>query len=199
MSREFKIFKMSLPEWLEEFYSENYLKKYLTQDERMELAIELSKKNIEYGTGGPFGAAIFDRKTHELISVGVNQVVPENISIAHAEIMAILMAERQLKNYDLGSVREVELVTSSQPCIQCYGALIWAGIHKVVIGAGGERVKKITGFDEGPLPENWREELEIRGIEVVTEVLSERAEKILEQYACSGIIYNSSVQINQKK
>ncbi|MGL5099002.1 MAG: nucleoside deaminase [Fusobacteriaceae bacterium] len=199
MSKEFKIFKLSLPKWLEEFYRDSYLKKYETQDERMELVIELSKKNIEFETGGPFGAAIFDKKSHELIAVGVNQVVIENISIAHAEIMAIIMAERKFNTYDLGSVREVELVTSSQPCIQCYGALIWAGINKVVIGASGETVKRITGFDEGPLPENWRKELEMRGIEVVTDILSDRAEKILEQYSKTGIIYNSEIQINQKK
>ena len=199
MFGKFKEFKLSLPKWLERFYRDCYLKKFETQEERMELVIELSKENIENGTGGPFGAAIFDRKTHELIAVGVNQVVSENISIAHAEIMAIIMAERQLKNYDLGSIKEVELVTSSQPCIQCYGALIWAGIHKLVIGAEGESVKNITGFDEGPLPENWKEELELRGIEVITDVLSDRAKKVLEQYSCSGIIYNSSVQLNQKK
>ncbi|MGL4403635.1 MAG: hypothetical protein ACRCTS_08000 [Fusobacteriaceae bacterium] len=60
--------------------------------------------------------------------------------------LAIIMAERKFKSYDLGSVREVELVTSSQPCIQCYGALIWAGINKVVIGARGETVKKLQAL-----------------------------------------------------
>lgn len=199
MSKKFREFKISIPKWLENFYRINYLRRYETEEERMHLAIELSAKNIRYKTGGPFGAAIFDIKTHELISVGVNRVVPENISIAHAEIMAIAMAEKQTETYDLGSVREVELVTSSQPCVQCYGALIWAGIHRIVIGAGSESVKRITGFDEGPLPENWKEELEVRGVQVITGILSEKAEEVLLHYAQSGVIYNSSVQINQKK
>lgn len=196
----FRGVEITLPQWLIAFYEANYDRKFKDIHARMELAIELSALNVKYGTGGPFGAAIFHRDSHKLISVGVNRVVPENFSIAHAEIMAILMAEKTLKTYDLGAEQEVELVTSSQPCIQCFGALIWAGIHKVVIGANGEDVKKITGFDEGPLPHNWEEELKLRGIEVIKDLMRGEACSVLENYAeQKGIIYNSSVQINQKK
>lgn len=196
--KKFREVTLSLPLWLSAFYEANYGKRFHSIKERMELAIELSALNVRYNTGGPFGAAIFDRESHKLISVGVNRVIPENSSIAHAEIMAIMMGEKRMKNYDLGAGREVELVTSSQPCIQCFGALIWAGIHKVAIGARGEDVKSITGFDEGPIPHNWREELELRGIEVVEDILREEACTVLRDYAEKGIIYNSSVQINQK-
>ncbi len=44
------------------------------------------------------------------------------------------------------------LATSAQPCCQCYGATVWAGIDELLIGARAEDVEELTEFDEGPLP-----------------------------------------------
>ncbi len=54
----------------------------------------------------------------------------------------------------------ITLATSSQPCCQCYGATIWAGIDRLLIGARSEDVESLTEFDEGPLPADWVGELE---------------------------------------
>jgi len=70
-------------------------------DERMELVLRLTHWSISQGHGGPFGAAVFDRDSGELISVGLNRVVPATCSIAHAEAVALALAQQRLQTFDL--------------------------------------------------------------------------------------------------
>jgi hypothetical protein len=62
-------------------------------------------------------------------------------------------------------ISPITLATSSQPCCQCYGATVWAGIDRLLSGARAEDVMALTEFDEGPLPADWIGELNARGIE----------------------------------
>ena len=80
----------------------------------------------------------------------------------------------------------VTLATSSQPCCQCYGATIWAGIDRLLIGARAEDVMELTEFDEGPLPADWIGELNTRGIEVVRDLRRDDARAVLRRYGESG-------------
>ena len=74
----------------------------------------------------------------------------------------------------------------------CYGATIWSGITSLVIAGAGSKVEGITGFDEGPLRDNWQEELEQRGISVTVGVLHEEALAGLRYFADSGaLVYNA--------
>ena len=74
----------------------------------------------------------------------------------------------------------------------CYGATIWSGITSLVIAGAGSKVEDITGFDEGPLRDNWQEELEQRGISVTVGVLHEEALAGLRYFAKSGaLVYNA--------
>src|SRR5690606_19114382 len=128
--------------------------------------IELARRNVEARSGGPFGAAIFDDRDR-VVAVGVNRVLPQNCSVAHAEIMAFAMAQQRLQRSRLNEDgRKVVLATSAQPCCQCYGASVWAGIDRLLIGARSEDTESLTEFDEGPLPEDWIGELQRLGIVV---------------------------------
>ena len=80
----------------------------------------------------------------------------------------------------------ITLATSAQPCCQCYGATVWAGIDRLLIGARSEDVEALTEFDEGPLPADWVGELERRGIAVVRDVLRDDACDALREYSSSG-------------
>ncbi len=186
--------QITLPEWVDNFIK-NYPQRFISIQERMKFVIDLSKANVENETGGPFAAAIFEKDSGKLISVGVNRVTAINNSVAHAEVVAIMMAEKVLNNFDLSSENfpDLQLVTSSQMCIMCFGAVIWSGVKSVVMGARGEDVEKTCGFDEGPLPSDWVEELNNRGIEVLRDVLRDDAKAVL-QYYCDkhSIIYNPS-------
>lgn len=183
---------LHLPDWIEHFLVDSALH-YPTIEERMRLAIRLAQLNIEHGTGGPFGAGIFERRSGRLVAVGVNCVESLNCSIAHAEMMAIAMAQRVIGSYDLASVADTayELVTSTEPCAMCLGAIPWSGVRSVVCGARDEDARAI-GFDEGPKPDDWVQSLEDRGISVRRDVLREQAKAVLLEYSeRGGLIYNA--------
>lgn len=158
------------------------------EKDRMSLAIELSALNIRYG-GGPFGACIFDMESGELVSVGVNLVVAANTSVAHAEMVAIILAQQAFGTYALTDKGSFELISSAEPCAQCFGAIPWSGVKRVAYGAPRADVEAI-GFDEGPKPRAWREKLKDRGIDVVGPLRRNRASAVLREYAKGGVIYN---------
>jgi len=81
------------------------------------------------------------------------------------------------------------LATSSQPCCQCFGATVWAGIDELLIGARSEDVEALTTFDEGPLPADWIGELERRGIAVRRDIRRDEAREVLRRYGESGVAY----------
>jgi tRNA(Arg) A34 adenosine deaminase TadA len=182
---------LQLPEWIESAAEPGRI--YPAVEQRMELVIKLARLNIEHKTGGPFGAGIFERESGRLISVGVNLVESANCSIAHAEMVAIAIAQRAIGCYDLGGGKDAvyQLVTSTEPCAMCLGAIPWSGVRSVVCGARDEDARSI-GFDEGTKPQNWVESLENRGISVVRDVLREKASAVLLQYGDEGgLIYNT--------
>ncbi|MGA9335777.1 MAG: nucleoside deaminase [Rudaea sp.] len=175
---------LTLPLWLREGIDETRV--YADDESRVKLAIELARGNVENRGGGPFGAAVFTGEGR-LVSVGVNRVVPQNCSVAHAEMMAYMLAQQRLQRFRLneGGERFV-LATSAQPCCQCYGATVWAGIDELLIGARSEDVEELTEFDEGPLPADWIGELHKRGIAVRCDILRAQAREALAEYGRSG-------------
>ena len=178
---------LTLPPWLEEVADEK--RRYHSDEERVALAIELSRRNIAQGTGGPFGAAVFDEQGR-LIAAAANRVVPQSCSVAHAEILAYMAAQQRLSTHRLNEQGgRYALATSSQPCCQCFGATVWAGIDELLIGARAEDVEELTEFDEGPLPADWVGELERRGIAVRRDILRDEARAVLAEYGQTGPKY----------
>jgi tRNA(Arg) A34 adenosine deaminase TadA len=171
---------LTLPAWTQQVV--DMQRRYETPDEQVMLAIELSRMNVEERSGGPFGAAVFTDEGR-LISIGVNRVLQQNCSVAHAEMMAYMTAQQRLQQFRLNAIgRKVTLATSSQPCCQCFGATVWAGIDRLLIGARSEDVESLTGFDEGPLPADWIGELNKRGIAVERDICREQARAVLARY-----------------
>ncbi len=188
--------QLRLPEWVGEYAKTIQNRVFTTPEERMTVAVELSRRNVENETGGPFGAVVFDRKSGKIFSMGVNLVVPERASFAHAEMVALTLAQERLKNFSLDhDGREFELVTSSQPCAMCFGAIPWSGVKGVVMGARGSDVETITGFDEGPIHPEWFQELSRRGMVVGRDVLRSEAIEVLRAYVQEkGTIYNGKAE-----
>jgi tRNA(Arg) A34 adenosine deaminase TadA len=178
---------LTLPPWIGDVADES--RSYLTDEDKVGLAIELSKHNVERSNGGPFGAAVFN-DVGRLISVGVNRVVPQTCSVAHAEMMAYMTAQQRLAAFRLNEqgARYI-LATSAQPCCQCYGATVWAGVDELLIGARAEDVEELTEFDEGPLPADWIGELQRRNIVVRRDILRDQARTVLAAYGASGTSY----------
>ncbi len=174
---------LTLPPWVRELALETA---YPGDEAKVALAIELARRNIEARSGGPFGAAIFNAHDR-VIAVGVNRVLPQSCSLAHAETMAYMLAQQRLQrarlNEDGGPVT---IATSAQPCCQCYGATFWAGVDRLLIGARSEDVMALTEFDEGPLPADWQGELARRGVAVVRDIHRDAAREVLRAYGTLG-------------
>jgi len=180
---------LTLPVWVHD--AVDTARAYASDEDKVALAIDLSRRNIEAQTGGPFGAIVYG-PDDRIVAAGVNVVLPQSTSLAHAENMAYMLAQQRLQRARLNRNDDGEpdgrytLATSAQPCCQCYGATIWAGIDRLLIGARSEDVMALTEFDEGPLPADWIGELQHRGIEVVCDLHRDAACNVLRDYGTQG-------------
>ncbi|HEY5717801.1 MAG TPA: nucleoside deaminase [Motiliproteus sp.] len=180
-----------LPDWIDGF-CEAY-QTTASHTARMQFVINAARENVARKTGGPFAAAIFRQDTGELVALGVNLVTSAGLSILHAEMVAIAVAQTRIGHYDLGADPAVhyELVTSTEPCSMCFGAIPWSGVRSVVTGAMDADARRI-GFDEGPKPDDWVGALTSRGIRVIEQVERADAAQVLVDYLNqNGHIYNS--------
>ncbi|AAM67805.1 tRNA adenosine(34) deaminase TadA [Buchnera aphidicola] len=85
----------------------------------------------------PIGAIlVFQEK---IIGTGWNSVISQNDSTAHAEIIALREAGRNIKNYRLVNTT---LYVTLQPCMMCCGAIINSRIKRLVFGASYKDLKK---------------------------------------------------------
>lgn len=186
----FPEFRLTLPPWVPAALPPADAV-FSSAEERMRLAIELSVRNVAEGTGGPFAAAVFDLETGRLVAPGVNLVIAANCSVAHAETVALILAQQRLGDYALGrGGRRLELAATTEPCAMCYGAIPWSGVCSLICGARGEDAEGV-GFDEGEKPADWTAALQRRGIAVRRDVLRKEAAAVLERYAASGgVLYN---------
>lgn len=192
MSFQPSVIEIQLPEWIDSFLL-GYPGYISSIQDRMSFVIEAARLNISKGTGGPFAAAVFETGSGELVSLGVNLVTSEGLSILHAEMVAFALAQKKIGSYDLGryDLPVHELVTSIEPCAMCFGAIPWSGVRRVIAGARDSDARRI-GFDEGPKLKEWRSELEKRGIATVCDVRREAAARVLLDYSLQGgKIYNS--------
>ncbi|MFU8831450.1 MAG: nucleoside deaminase [Wenzhouxiangella sp.] len=178
--------RIDLPSWVRSFHG-SLPSRLATAEHRMEVAISLARQNVIHQSGGPFGALVVERDSGQVIAFGVNRVEPTHCSSAHAEIMALSLAQQRLAHWNLGQAGrgEMELVTSCEPCAMCLGAIPWSGIQSLVCGAVKADAEAV-GFDEGDRPDDWADKLIGRGIRVVTGVLRRQAAEVLERYGKAG-------------
>ncbi len=186
-----------LPSWVKPFLAD-WQQPLSSVSERMQLAIALSRESVLQKTGGPFGAVVAHEQTGELVSVGINLVTTAGLSIAHAEMVALSLAQLSSGQWNLSQTGPMQLVTSCEPCAMCFGALPWSGISSLVCGARKQDAEA-AGFDEGDKPDQWVGSLQQRGIEVERGVLRSEAAAVLVYYSDNGgQIYNASYGHDRK-
>lgn len=178
--------KLRLPGWVRDF-CESWEGGFDSVEGRMDFVVALAAENVRRVSGGPFGAAVFDCDRGALVAPGINLVVPASCSSAHAEIVALSIAQQIMGTYNLRAegLPQLELVSSTEPCAMCLGAIPWSGVPRLVCGARGEDAIAI-GFDEGAKPPDWPAALAKRGITVVRDIRRENAATVLRQYAEHG-------------
>lgn len=114
----------------------------MENNEFMLRAIELSKIGMQNGKGGPFGCVIV--QNGKIVGEGNNQVTSSNDPTAHAEMVAIRNACKNLNTFQLD---DCEIYTSCEPCPMCLGAIYWARPTKIYYANTREDAKNI-GFDD---------------------------------------------------
>jgi len=110
--------------------------------EFMEMAIRLARQNVKSGKGGPFGAVIV--KDGQVIASAMNEVIADDDPTAHAEVVAIRRACKELGAYQL---QGCDIYSSCEPCPMCLGAIYWARPDKVYFAAN-RKDAAASGFDD---------------------------------------------------
>ena len=185
-------FAASLPDWLIDELPA-VPRRLPSVEERMRLVNDLADRNWRAGNGGPFAAIVVDEASGELVSVGVNVVLSSGLTAAHAEVTALSLAQRALGRWDLGADGGVlSLIVNWRPCVQCYGATMWSGVRSLVVAGEGALLEELTGFDEGPVVEDWAQQFEDRGIRVTIGVGHDDAVAVYRTYGASdSVVYNA--------
>ena len=175
-------YRVDLPPWL--LAEQQAIPERLTDAaERIRLVNRLAARTVAEGTGGPFAALVVERGTGEVVAAGVNLVLHSNLATAHAEVVALSLAQTRTGHWNLaGKGAERMLVVNAQPCVMCLGALIWSGVRAVEVSATSADVVSATGFDEGPVPADWQAQLEQRGIAVATGLLRDESLAVLRDF-----------------
>lgn len=116
----------------------------MTEQDRefMARAIELAQAGVDQNLGGPFGCVI--AKGGRIVGEGNNQVTSTNDPTAHAEIVAIRNACRELGDFELAGCT---VYTSCEPCPMCLGAIYWARAEKIYIACNRTDAAS-AGFDD---------------------------------------------------
>ncbi|MRG59064.1 nucleoside deaminase [Agromyces sp. CFH 90414] len=186
-------FTAGLPEWLVADLDAVSSRRLVTPEQRVALVNELADRNWRAGNGGPFAALVVDMSTNRLVSVGVNVVLATGLSSTHAEVTALSLAQQRLGRWDLGADgADLELVVNWRTCVMCYGAAMWSGVRRLTLAGDGPECEQLTGFDEGPLAADWREEFERRGIRVTTDVARDEAVEVFRAFGASdAVVYNA--------
>jgi tRNA(Arg) A34 adenosine deaminase TadA len=182
--------RITNPDWVRDVVDVH--RAYTDDDARVRVAIALARENVIRATGGPFGAAVFEAESGRLVGIGTNGVIRLNNSSAHAEVVALMMAEASLGSFTLRSdgMPRHELFSSCEPCAMCLGATLWSGVTRLVFAATREDATRLS-FDEGPVfPESYAY-LEQRGITIERGRLRDEANAVFDLYLeRGGPIYN---------
>ncbi len=190
-----RAFGAELPVWVDEEL-EAARADLGTDEGRMRLLNRLAERNVAEGSGGPFSALTVHRGTGEVVAAGVNLVLASGLSSMHAEVVTISVTQARLGTWDLGSLEDpLELWVNWRPCAMCYGSTLWSGVRGLVVAGDGPELEQLTGFDEGPMREDWAQQFEDRGISVRVGVLTDEAIAVFERYGANPdkLVYNATL------
>src|SRR5437868_13096514 len=128
----------------------------------MELAIRLAREGMLSGRGGPFGCVIV--KGEEVVGRGCNEVISNMDPTAHAEIVAIRDACKNLGTFQL---EDCEIYTSCEPCPMCLGAIYWARPKKIYFANTRQDAADID-FDDSMIYEETNKDIAERKIPIIS-------------------------------
>jgi guanine deaminase len=126
----------------------------------MNEAVRIGMVGMHKNLGGPFGCVIV--RNDQIIGKGCNSVIATNDPTAHAEIVAIRDACKNIQSFHL---YDCEVYSTCEPCPMCMGALYWARPKKVYFASSRADAANI-GFDDSYIYEQIALPIEQRKIEM---------------------------------
>lgn len=138
-------------------------------------AIRLAREGMTTGKGGPFGAVVV--KNGQIVGRGSNEVTSTNDPTAHAEVVAIRNACKNLNTFQLAGCT---LYASCEPCPMCLGAIYWARPERIVYGAFHSDAAD-AGFDDQFIYEELDKPRQQRTIPM-TQVLRDEANEVFVEW-----------------
>lgn len=146
-----------------------------THEMFMRRAIELAQKGVDENLGGPFGCVIV--KDGEIIGEGFNQVTSTNDPTAHAEVVAVRDACKNLGSFQLAGC---SVYTSCEPCPMCLGAIYWARPAQIFF-AGTREDAAAAGFDDELFYSEVEEPNDQRQLKMVS-ILREESRMVFQRW-----------------
>jgi tRNA(adenine34) deaminase len=121
----------------------------------------------------PVGALVVNQMG-EIIGRGKNEREKSNDPLAHAELMAIKDAAKNLNSYRFD---DLTLVVTLEPCAMCAGAIAQSRFSRLVFGAFDEKAGAV-----GSVWDLIRDPRALTKIEVVSGVLQDECAEILKDF-----------------
>jgi len=130
----------------------------LASDElRMEDALRCAQRALE-ADEVPVGAVVVS--AGRVVGRGWNRNLADSDPTAHAEIVALREAGRNLGNHRLG---DCELFATIEPCAMCAGAAIHARVRRLVYGADDPKAGAVHSILQVVNHPSLNHRMEIRG------------------------------------
>src|SRR3546814_4114160 len=95
--------RIEAPGWLDDV-ADPSLGPDAPDEKRMAWLLDVLDRQVDEKTGGPFAAAVFSGLTGEVLGVGVNRVEPTSTCVAHAEVLALVLARSEEHTSELPSL-----------------------------------------------------------------------------------------------
>jgi tRNA(adenine34) deaminase len=143
--------------------------------EVMQQALLLAKDAANHGDV-PVGAIVVD-ENGAVIGRGKNERVKNNDSLAHAEMVAIKSAAKNLSNWRFD---QLTMVVTLEPCAMCAGAITQSRFKRLVFGSFDQKAGAV-----GSIWDLIRDARALTQIEVVTGVLAESSSQLLSDFFTS--------------
>ena len=129
---------------------------FVPQARYMMRSLDLAKQAAAMGEV-PVGAVVVQKSTGRIIGEGYNRREIDRSPLAHAEIMAIDAASRNLGGWRL---LDSVLYVTLEPCPMCAGAILHARLDQVVYGASDPKGGAVDSVEHlFTLPYNWTPEV----------------------------------------
>ncbi len=124
----------------------------------MRRAIELAREGMNSAGGGPFGSIVV--RDGKIIGEGSNQVTATNDPTAHAEVVAIRNACKNIGSFQLDGCI---IYASCEPCPMCLGAIYWSRAERVYIACTRDDAAN-AGFDDAFIYDEIGKDLDDRQV-----------------------------------